>query len=117
MIEEAVAIGILGGVGLTIADKMNYLGGTNPTGKWWWERIFPQTPAARISQQAIQVQRVTPMQELREARENVVFADQMLNSVSKRYPHLAVASKYVVTQPPQQQFIEPYHPPPSIGGY
>jgi hypothetical protein len=109
MIEEAVAIGILGGVGLTIADKMNYLGGTNPTGKWWWERIFPQTPAARISKQAIQVQRVTPMQELNEAKQNLIFSEQMLASVSRKYPQLVVQSKYQMTSQPQQ-YIQPYQP-------
>jgi hypothetical protein len=112
MIEEAVAIGILGGVGLTIADKMNVLGGTNPTGKWWWERIFPQAPAAQISQQAIQVQpQLSPSQELAAARRSVIYSEQLLASVSSRYPNLAVASKYSIGQPSQpQQYTLPYQP-------
>ncbi len=113
MIEEAVAIGILGGVGLTIADKMNVLGGTNPTGKWWWERIFPQPPAAgaRINR-AIQTQpHLTGEQQLSEARRSVVYSEQLLASVSSRYPNLAVASKYSIGQPSQpQQYTLPYQP-------
>jgi len=108
MIAELAAIGVVAGVGFTVIDHENLLG-NNPLKKFWWERppFAPETPAARI--QAIQVQRVSPAQELREAREGVIFADQMLNSVSRKYPGLAVQSKYAMTAQPQQYTL-PYQP-------
>ena len=96
MIEEAVAIGIIGGVGLTIADKMNVLG-INPTGVWWWERIFPKPPAARISQQAIQAQQIlSPAAELRKIETEIHYAEQMANGIKRAHPELQV-SKYALT--------------------
>jgi len=112
MIAELALVGGLSAIGLTVADHEN-LFQQNPTKLWWWERppFKAAPPAARISQQAIQVQRVSPAQELREAREGVIFADQMLNYVSKKFPSLAVSSKYSIGQPSQpQQYTLPYQP-------
>lgn len=113
MIEEVAVVSILGGVGLTIADKFNAFG-WNPEQKWFWERSpFVQAPpAARISQQAVQAQpHLTGEQQLAEARRSVIYSEQLLASVSNKFPSLAVTSKYALSsRPQQQQFIEPYRP-------
>lgn len=116
MIAEIAAIGIVAGVGFTVIDHEN-LFGNNPQKQFWWERVqwpwVAQPPAAgaRINR-AIQTQpSLSPEGQLQQARMGVVYADQMLNNVSKKYPSLAVQSKYELSsRPQQQQFIEPYRP-------
>jgi hypothetical protein len=116
MIVEALLIGGIATIGLSVADQQNMFN-NNVERKWWWERVawpwVAQTPAvgARINR-AVQVQpQLSGEQQLQQARLNVIYSDQMLNYVSKKFPSLAVSSKYTVGQPSQpQQYTLPYQP-------
>lgn len=106
MIAEALLIGGIGAVAVTVADHEN-LFQTNPTKLWWWERppFKPAPPAATINRAFQPQPHLSPAQELAAARQGVVGADQVLNYVSQKYPHLAVASKYTMTQPQQPDLV------------
>jgi len=104
MIVEILALTGIGVAAYTVADHENVLPwAPNPLKQFWWERPpFAQLPAARarFNNQPIQfqpVQTLSPRQELSAAQRGVVYADQLLSAVSRKYPHLAVTSKYVVT--------------------
>jgi hypothetical protein len=107
MIAEILAVVGIGGVTYASLDHENLLpwsATVDGSKRWFWEKppFAPQTPAvgARLNQ-PIQP-RLSPAQELQQARMGVVAADQMLNSVSKKFPMLAVQSKYALSSQPQQ---------------
>lgn len=99
MLGEILAISAVGAAAFTVIDHENLLG-NNPSKKWFWERppFVPTIPAAQMPQRFIQPQpRLTPAQELQQARMGVIGAEQVLARVSQKFPELSAMSKYVVT--------------------
>ena len=93
----AIVAGVAG-VGLTLADKYNVFQ-MNPTGQWWWERIFPApAPTVRFQPQfRPQPAQLSPRQELNKAQLALTGSQQVVNDILRRNPSLATNSKYVLT--------------------
>jgi hypothetical protein len=115
MIGELAVVGIAGTI-ITIVDQQNLISAisNNPSKKFWWDMSrWTPAPTVRFPQQ-IQQPRLSPQQELSQARMGVVGAEQVLKAVSEKYPALAVTSKYALTVQPQYT-IEPIHPNQGYG--
>jgi hypothetical protein len=118
MIEYAIAAAAVGGA-IAIIDQQNLIPqiSNNPRQLWIWDPArYQPAPAARLNT-PIQVQPyLSPRQQLQRAEFVAIGAQQLVNAVKRDHPELA-GSKYQMTVQPQAEFIQPYRPPPSIGGY
>jgi hypothetical protein len=115
MIEYLIGAAIVGTV-VTVVDQQNLIPAisNNASQKFWWDMSrWTPAPTVRFPQQ-IQQPRLSPQQELSQARMGVVGAEQVLKAVSEKYPALAVTSKYALTVQPQYT-IEPIHPNQGYG--
>lgn len=111
MIEIAIAAAIIGGT-IAVIDEQNVFPqlSNNPLKKWIWDpsRWTPATPPAARFSQPIQP-RLSPSQQLSQARLAATGAQQQVDSIIRQNPSLATGSKYILTAP-QQTTIQPVHP-------